>query len=219
MASFESLSSFERFTPQFSQNDKHTIELLTQALTARMSEVNPRRFAHCKSVAQTAAYMAKVYQQNQTHAYIAGLLHDWDKILSTPDQIEKAQHYDIDMGAPLEQTCHLLHGLTAACELHERFPKLSDDIINAIRYHTVARTNMSALDMIVFVADGIEPLRKPYPTLDAIRASVGTQPLERVFFESFTSGLVYVLKTQRYLYPPSIQLYNHYIRTFAHVGK
>ena len=67
---------------------------------------------------------------------------------------------------------------------------------------------MSDLDMVLFVADGIEPLRKPYPGIDNIRGLVGAAPLDEVFWASFAGGIVYVIETRRYLYPGTVDIYN-----------
>ena len=62
--------------------------------------------------------------------------------------------------------------------------------------------------MVVFVADGIEPGRKSYPALESLRAMVGSAPLDDLFWVSFTSGVQYVIATERYLYPGTIDIYN-----------
>lgn len=199
------------FKPQFDVRTSEFIHTLNNALEARMSEINPHRLAHCKSVAQTSSFLAHIYHEDETKAYIAGLLHDWDKVLTREEQIEKAKRYHIDLGCDLNKVAHLLHGYTAACDLEERFPELTSDIIDAIRYHTCAREDMCALDMMVFVADGIEPLRTSVPAIEHTRELVGDTPLFDVFFDSFASGLSYVLETRRFLYPHSILLYNNFL--------
>jgi predicted HD superfamily hydrolase involved in NAD metabolism len=43
------------------------------------------------------------------------------------------------------------------------------DILNAIRWHTTGRENMSLLEKIIYIADFIEPNRKPLENLPKIR--------------------------------------------------
>ena len=212
-----------QFTPQLTADAQTLANTLTLALAARMQHINPKRYAHCLSVAKTAAYMAFVYTHAQNvqvtdpslsvdNAYIAGLLHDWDKILSPQEQIDKARRYGITLEGTDDQTYHLLHGMTAARELKERYPMLSDEILHAIYYHTVACEAMNALDMVVFVADGIEPNRTSVPAIERTRAQVGKDSMRDVFINAFTSGIIYVLETKRYVYPPSIALYNSFVQ-------
>lgn len=199
------------YEPRFDTKTQKLIDDLDRALHGRMCDKNPRRLAHCRSVAHTSSFLAHIYQEDEAKAYIAGLLHDWDKVLTQEEQIEKAEKYHIDLGCDPHKVVHLLHGYTAACELHELYPEISEDIIDAIRYHTCAREQMSALDMMVFVADGIEPLRSSVSAIEQTRALVGEKPLFDVFFDSFASGLAYVLDTRRFLYPQSVALYNSFL--------
>ena len=43
------------------------------------------------------------------------------------------------------------------------------DILNAIRYHTTGRPEMSRLEQIIFIADYIEPRRDKAKNLKALR--------------------------------------------------
>ncbi len=207
-------SSFSRFTPAFSSEEQALCQRLEEALTKRMLPQKPRRLAHCKSVAHTASYLAHVYGADEKQAYVAGLLHDWDKVLSAEEELSKAAAYGISLDVPKQdvlKTVPLLHGMTAAAELRERFPELPPAVIQAIDRHTIAHPQMSDLDMVVFVADGIEPLRAGAPSIERTRSLVGESSLFELFFSSFSSGLAYVIETNRFVYPKSIELYNSFI--------
>jgi HD superfamily phosphohydrolase YqeK len=62
--------------------------------------------------------------------------------------------------------------------------------------------------MLIFVADGVEPLRRPSPGITQTRDMIGNASLEDVFWNAFVGGIVYVLDTGRYLYPGTIHVYN-----------
>lgn len=68
---------------------------------------------------------------------------------------------------------------------------------------------MTPLDMVVFVADAIEPNRHG-DYVHALRKMVGKSSLDELFFSCFAQGLVYVIQSGRYLYPTAITIYNHY---------
>ena len=61
---------------------------------------------------------------------------------------------------------------------------------------------------VVFVADGIEPLRKASEGIERTRSLVGREPLDDVYWESFWGGMVYVIQTGRYLWPGTLSVYN-----------
>ncbi|MGN0070434.1 MAG: bis(5'-nucleosyl)-tetraphosphatase (symmetrical) YqeK [Atopobiaceae bacterium] len=191
----------------YTDEQREEMAKLEHDIKVQLAE-KPKRLAHSLSVARTAEWMAKVYGVDCFEARCAGILHDWVKAETHEQQMEEATRLGIDLGAPLDKVEPLLHGLIAAHTLPRRYPELPESVWQAISRHTTGAADMSDLDMVLFVADGIEPLRKPYPGIDNIRGLVGTAPLSEVFWASFAGGIVYVIETRRYLYPGTVDIYN-----------
>lgn len=171
----------------------------------------PKRLAHSLSVARTAEHMAALYGVDPYLARVSGILHDWDKVVPKPELVERARALGIDLGVPLERVEPLLHGMVAARELPKRFPELPSEVWQAIDRHTTGAADMSPLDEVLFVADGIEPLRPPSEGIEATRALVGEAPLDDVYWNAFSGGIVYVIQTGRYLYPGTLDIYNQLV--------
>lgn len=169
----------------------------------------PKRLAHSLSVASTAESMALMYGVDPFLARVAGLLHDWDKVVPDDELIERARELELDFGgADYAEVKPLLHGCVAARELPSRYPELPDEVWHAISVHTTAGFEMSPLDKVLFVADGVEPLRSPSKGIEETRALVGRAPLDDVFWNSFVGGIVYVLQGGRHLFEGTIRIYN-----------
>lgn len=168
----------------------------------------PRRLAHSISVAETAESLALAYGVDPFLARCAGLLHDWEKASSGAEQEARARELGIDLGVDLSLVRPLLHGIIAARELPFRYPGLPAELWHAIEVHTTAAVEMSPLDEVLFVADGIEPLRPATPGIERTRSLVGDATLDDLFWESFVGGIVYVLEGGRYLYPGTLEVYN-----------
>ena len=175
----------------------------------------PRRLAHTFSVAKTAEKLALIYGVDPYLARLAGLLHDWYKVLPRDELVRSARRLGIDLGVPLERVEPLLHGMVAARELPQRYPHLPSEVWHAIACHTSAAEDMGPLDMVLFVADGIEPLRRESDGIRKTRELVGKVSLEDVFWNAFVGGIVYVLEGGRYLLPRTIDIYNSLARTRA----
>ena len=176
-------------------------------LAAHLSS-KPRRLAHSRSVADTAERLALAYGVDPFLARCAGLLHDWEKAASGAEQEARARELGIDMGVDLSLVRPLLHGIIAARTLPARYPELPDEVWHAIETHTVAAADMGPLDEVLFVSDGIEPLRPPSPGIERVRSLVGEAALDDLFWESFVGGVVYVVEGGRYLYPGTVDVYN-----------
>ena len=134
---------------------------------------------------------------------------DWDKVLSDDELVARALHYGIKVAGSPSAATPLLHGPVAAYELPQLFPELSPAVFQAVDRHTVGACDMTPLDMVVFVADAIEPNRHG-DYAHALRKMVGKSSLDELFFSCFAQGLVYVIQSGRYLYPTAITIYNHY---------
>lgn len=185
----------------------HEVARLEADLERQLSHKR-KRFLHSLSVGLTAERLAWRYGVDPYLARVSGVLHDWMKALPHDEMIARARALGIDLGVDLELVEPLLHGMVAARELPARYPELPAEVWHAIARHTLGDARMSPLDMVLFVADGIEPRRGSAPALDAQRAHVATLSLEDLFWESFADGVAYVIDTRRYLYPGTLTIYN-----------
>lgn len=128
-----------------------------------------KRFAHTLGVEFTAAALAMRYQADVTDAQIAGLLHDCAKCLTDEKRVSICEKHQIPMTDIERRNPFLLHAKVGEYLAREKYGITNPDILNAIRFHTTGRENMSLLERIVFVADYIEPGRRQAPNLTEIR--------------------------------------------------
>lgn len=115
---------------------------------------------HSEAVADVAAKLAKKFGADETKARIAGLLHDCVKYLGkeTIKKMVIKKNVDVfnhEMNAP-----RTLHAPLGAFMAKTYFNIEDEDILNAIRYHTIGRCDMSLLEKIIFIADKIEPVTR-----------------------------------------------------------
>ncbi len=193
---------------EFNGSERDILAHARELLSVRMKDKR-KRYQHSLGVAATALELARTYGVDEFDAACAGLVHDWDKVLDDSELVARALHYGVEIDGSPSQAAPLLHGPVAAHELPEIFPQFSKPVFQAVARHTVGATDMSDLDMVVFVADAIEPGRHG-SYADDLRARVGNVSLAELFFSCFSGGLVYVLQTGRYLYPTAVDIYNSY---------
>ena len=177
---------------------------MRQALQAR---VKASRYRHSLGVSQTAEQLARIYGVDQNEAAVAGLLHDWDKSLTGDELKRKAKKLKLADKEVREHATGVLHSWTAAATLRDEFPELSDGVLQAISRHTCGAVGMSDLDMVVFVADSIEPGRD-FPDIEGLRAAVGEVCLEELFYRTYKANFMYLLSADMAVAPPSLDVYN-----------
>ena len=181
-----------------------------EAALAKQLERKPKRLTHSLSVGLVAERLALPYP-----ARVAGILHDWSKGLPNNVLLDRASTLGIDLGVDYSLVEPVLHGMVAARELPGIFPELSSEVLQAIERHTLGDSHMSPLDMVIFVADGIEPFRKNASAIVSQRNHAGSLSLPDLFWESFADGVSYVIDTRRYLYPGTLNIYNDLVLSRA----
>lgn len=175
-----------------------------------MQRVKPNRYVHCLSVAKTARKIARAYDLDDRVARMAGLLHDWDKGLSPQRLADRVVDYQLPFDKEIVTTMPwILHGPTAAAVLEDQFPELGKDVFQAIARHTVGACDMSELDMVIFVADKLEPTHD-IEEYKLIAQNIGMVSLEELFFQVLQEGLSYLVRERRPLYAQSVEVWNCY---------
>lgn len=131
--------------------------------------MNRKRFVHTQGVCYTCGCLAMRYGADMEQAMVAGLLHDNAKCFSDEKMIAKCEKHQIDIRPIEREYPYLLHGKLGAFYAKKHFGVDDVQVHRAITYHTTGRPDMSLLEKIVFVADYIEPNRKPISGLEEIR--------------------------------------------------
>ncbi len=196
----------------FTEGERERIRALEADLSRHLAH-KPRRLAHSLSVGREAERLARVYGLDPYPARIAGILHDWEKATDDADLVAIAREAGLQDGfsEDLSLVAPLLHGPMAKVTLPERYPWLTDEVLQAISRHTLGASDMSPLDMVLFVADGIEPTRGRVEALEAQRAMVGKASLFELWWRAFRDGIAYVIDTSRHLYPKTVEIYNEVV--------
>lgn len=170
--------------------------------------VPEKRYEHSKRVSKACEELAEIYGVDERKARMAGLLHDWDKGLTLNEIRKRVVEYDLDIDPVVVSSMPwLLHGPTAAAALREEFPEIDTDVLQAIARHTSGDRNMTDLDMVVYVADLVEPGRK-YKNVKEVRRACGSVSLEELYFLAFKNVLQFLVVQNRPVHPETIEVWN-----------
>jgi len=130
--------------------------------------LKPKRYLHTLGVIETATKLAEIYSCDVEKARMAALLHDCAKYMPEKEKMEICAKYGVRVSEIEKKNTELLHGKAGALFAKEQFC-VSDDITDAIFYHTTGNPDMSLLTQIIFVADYIEPGRNHISQLPELR--------------------------------------------------
>ena len=168
-----------------------TIEI-TQNLRKQLEkELKPDRFDHTLGVAYTAANMAFIHGADAEKALVAGFLHDCAKSLSHDEQVKVCEKNGIDMTEVERKNHSLLHAKVGVYIAKTQYDIDDPEILDAIRWHTTGRENMALLEKIIYIADFIEPNRKPLENMNEIRKEAFTD-LDRCLAHILHDSVIYL---------------------------
>ncbi len=177
-----------------------------------MQRVSPSRYVHSISVAKTARKLARAYGYDDNQARMAGLLHDWDKALLPAESAKRVADFNLSIAPEVvSQMPWVLHGPTAAAVLRQQFPFLGEELFQAIDRHTVGAPEMSPLDMMVFVADKIEPTHD-VPEYKRLYKQIGIMGLDEMFYAVLKEGMAHLVRSGKPISYDTVSVWNWYCK-------
>ncbi|HLR66517.1 bis(5'-nucleosyl)-tetraphosphatase (symmetrical) YqeK [Virgibacillus alimentarius] len=167
------------------------------------------RFEHTLRVAETAVELAKFYHETYEKAELAAIFHDYAKYRPKEELKRwiKMSHLPKDL---LDYHHELWHGPVGALLIEREYGITDPAIQSAIRYHTTGKANMNKLDMILFLADYIEPGRS-FPGLDEVRETAYNN-LNYACWLVSRNTIQFLMKKNALIYPDSFHAYNFFTK-------
>lgn len=182
-----------------------TREELIEEVRARMSK---QRFKHVLRVEQSALELAEKYDVDREKSSIAALLHDVAK--EEPDSEMRdlviSENLDLDL---LQYGSQIWHAPVGAVQARRDFEIVDEEILNAIKYHTIGTPDMTDVEKVIFVADYIEPGRDFEGVKKARK--LAEKSLERVIQYKIRDTIVDLVARKKKIYPKAIDSYNAWI--------
>ena len=137
---------------------KETFELIEKIKKDLKENMSEKRFEHSVSVMKKAIELAKIYNENEDEAALAGLTHDIAKEIPDDEAFMIAEENGIELDEIEKINTKLLHGKIGAFLAKEKYG-FNERITDAIKFHTETVPEMDNLSKIVYVADKIEDTR------------------------------------------------------------
>ncbi len=159
-------------------------------------------FEHSKAVVKRAVDFNSKHDLKQPFekVFLAALLHDNAKQRPALDGLSVPKDA---VGTPV------LHQFLGAEKARRDFGVTDDDILDAIRYHTTAKADMTGLEKLIYTADSLSDDRMYAPIPE----------LRRLAIEDFEAGFKATLKFTydkllsrgKGIYPLTVEAYEYYI--------
>ena len=166
------------------------------------NELDEKRYKHSLSVADEAVRLAGFHGGNKEKAYIAGLVHDCAKCIPYNDAIKSGCELDRET-----ITCPgVVHAQVGAYIAEREYGITDVEILDAIRYHTVAREKMTLLDKIIYLADMTEPYRD-FAGVQKLRR-LCEEDIDLAFCEALRRSVVFNIEKGNIIHPNTLYAWN-----------
>lgn len=168
--------------------------------------LDAKRLVHSKNTALVALSLNRNFcpKIDEDKVLLAGLLHDVGKMYDKtelPETIINAIPSD-SIGTPVQ------HQFVSAEIVKNDFHISDEDVLNAIRFHTTGRENMSRFEKLIYVSDLISYERN-FQGVESLRKAVYND-FEKGFITCLTYSRDYVVETGRAVYPLTDKAINFY---------
>lgn len=168
-----------------------------------------KRYIHSVNVARSAKHLAEKYGANVEKAVIAGILHDVTKETPYDIQLKIMQENGIILDSVQQVSPKLWHAISGSVYVKTQLGITDAEILNAIRYHTSGRENMSLLEKVIFVADFIGEERD-YKGVDVMRKKAESS-LDEAMLYGVTFSITDLAARQCAIDQNTLALYNQLI--------
>lgn len=172
--------------------------------------ISGKRMKHMYGVAYEAMRLADKWGESAESAYIAGMVHDCAKELGNDETFKLLREFGFEITEEFRACPPLLHAPLGAYIAERDFGIDDRDILNAVRYHTTGRPNMSLLEKIIYVSDFIEPSRS-FRDVELVRG-IAYEELDAAVLCEAEMIIVFNFVKGKYIHTDSLRTRNAYLR-------
>ncbi len=179
--------------------------LYEDAVCTRVRDyLKPSRLEHTAGVTELALMLAKRLGVDQRKTFIAAAIHDLAKYQRAEDYPECVMPSGI-----LDPVKHAFLGAYLA---EKKLGITDEEILNAVKYHTSGRAEMTTLEKIVYLADMVEKNRN-YRGVSKLRKLL-EKDFEKAFCAAIRKSYCFLLKIKRkeQIFPLTKEAYEYYCK-------
>ncbi len=170
--------------------------------------LSEKRFTHSVGVAKKAVELAKIYGVDEDIAKKTAIAHDVAKEITKEEKLNYAKEHNIEVDEIESAKPSLLHGKIGADIAAKKYG-FSEDMQNAIKFHTTGRANMSILEKIIYVADKIEENRKGKKVDIEKARELSKKDIDETIIFLMDESIVYNIGKEGLVHPKTIEARNY----------
>lgn len=181
---------------------KFSIEEIKEKLKVCLSY---ERYIHSLGTMEKSVELAERFGLDVEKAQVAGLLHDCAKCLPNSELAE----FEYSFNECEKLSYKTWHAPVGEIIAKRDYGVVDEEILSAIRWHTIGKIGMSDFEKVIFLADKIENRTREPEFREKIEKVLNkTNSLDEAMFKSFKITIKSLLKRKLPICFQTIEVYN-----------
>ena len=181
-------------------------EKLYKIVKEKLSE---KRFKHSEAVVKRALEYAEVYRLDKNIVKLCSIAHDIAKELTDEEIKYYINKYHIELDEITKINKNIWHSKIGA-EICKNEFGFTEDMVNAVKYHTTGRDNMSLLEKVICLADATEETR-PYDDVQEYVNYV-IEDIDYAMFKISKLVIEKLTNKEILIHLDTVKCYNYYLK-------
>ncbi len=182
------------------------IDKMNNKIKDLISDIGIDRYNHSLRVIETAVDLGKIYNADIKKVKEAALYHDCGKIGNTDEVMKISIEKNIKLTEEDKKSPEVVHTKLGAYLAKYKYHVTDEDVLNAIKYHTTGRADMSFLEKIIYIADYTEP-KRDFPGVKKVREE-SKKNLDKSILTALKNTINYLKSKNEYIHKDTINAYN-----------
>ncbi|MBP3596013.1 MAG: bis(5'-nucleosyl)-tetraphosphatase (symmetrical) YqeK [Clostridia bacterium] len=173
------------------------------------SKLSEKRFYHSVCTMERCVEYAKIYGIDEEVAKLVGIAHDIVKETPKDVCLEEAEKYQVELDEIEKVALSLVHAKVGAEVCRKEFG-FTEEMVDAVKYHTTGRENMTVLEKITYLADATGSDRE-YEESN-VAYELAKTDLDKALVYFFKKTIEWTIEDEKLLHPDTIKAYNYLVK-------
>lgn len=169
--------------------------------------LSEKRFIHTEGVIERAIEYGEIYGEDKETVKLVALSHDIAKEIPKEERVNYAKDIGVELDEIEKTNLELIHSKVGAKICKDKYG-FSDEMVNAVKYHTTGRSNMSMLEKIIYLADATEKNRN-YCSQEFV-VEMAKKNIDEAMFFILKWTIGNLLEQNKKIHIDTIIAYNYY---------
>lgn len=171
-----------------------------------IDNIGQDRYFHSLRVLETATLLGNIYDVDLHKVKLAAIYHDCGKLVDRTNLLKMASKFDIILDNVMEYNLELIHGPLGSKIAEIEYGVRDIEVLDAIKYHTTGRENMTILDKIIYISDYIEPKRS-FKDVKKVR-EMAFENIDASILLAMENTIKFLIEEGKLIHPDTIKARN-----------